>query len=169
MTRLWFKSLHTSYMPCYIKHCLKLKFILELWSWQYPWLRWRSTKTDPRDNRSKIRVRFSHKTIWGLQQIYHDVSPQRFYGELGYYSLFNIVADVFIAGQDTTSSSILWTFLYLLHHPKAQAKVHEELDEVNNPIWRKTYTTELFQILLRPGSWKRCSSNHDAQREVALP
>jgi hypothetical protein len=53
-----------------------------------------------------------------------------FYGETGYYAVFNNVADIFIAGQDTTSSSIIWTFLYLLHHPDVQKKVHQELDEV---------------------------------------
>ena len=53
-----------------------------------------------------------------------------FYGETGYYAVFNNVADIFIAGQDTTSSSIIWTFLYLLHHPEVQRKIHQELNEV---------------------------------------
>ena len=46
------------------------------------------------------------------------------------YAVFNNVADIFIAGQDTTSSSIIWTFLYLLHHPEVQRKIHQELNEV---------------------------------------
>ena len=48
---------------------------------------------------------------------------------LGYYALFNDLIDMFLAGMETTSSSLLWTFLYLLHHPEVQSKVHQELDE----------------------------------------
>ena len=50
------------------------------------------------------------------------------FGETGFYAMFNNVTDIFIAGQDTTSSSILWTFLYV------QTKVHQELDEVSYPV-----------------------------------
>ena len=49
---------------------------------------------------------------------------------LGYYALFNDLIDMFLAGMETTSSSLLWTFLFLLHHPEVQSKVHQELDEV---------------------------------------
>ena len=48
----------------------------------------------------------------------------------GYYALFNNLIDLFIAGMETTSSSLLWTFFYLLHHPQVQKRVHQELDEV---------------------------------------
>jgi cytochrome P450 len=39
--------------------------------------------------------------------------------------------DLFFAGMETTSSSLLWTFLYMIHHPDIQQKVHQELDEVS--------------------------------------
>jgi len=51
---------------------------------------------------------------------------------LGYYALLNDLIDLFIAGMETTSSSLMWTFLFFLHHPDVQEKVHEELDEVHN-------------------------------------
>jgi hypothetical protein len=57
-------------------------------------------------------------------------SNSSFFGSSGYSAMFNNVSDIFLAGQDTTSSSILWTFLYLLHHPEFQNKIHNELDEV---------------------------------------
>jgi cytochrome P450 len=38
--------------------------------------------------------------------------------------------DLFIAGMETTSSSLLHIFLQLLHHPEVQEKVHAELDAV---------------------------------------
>ena len=30
--------------------------------------------------------------------------------------------------METTSSSLLWSFFYLLHHPECQGKIHQELD-----------------------------------------
>ena len=54
-----------------------------------------------------------------------------FYGETGHFALFNNIIDLFIAGMETTSSALLWTFLYLLHHPDIQAKVHDEIDQVS--------------------------------------
>ena len=44
--------------------------------------------------------------------------------------MFNNLIDLFFAGMETTSSSLLWTFFYLLHHPHVQRRVHQELDEV---------------------------------------
>jgi cytochrome P450 len=38
--------------------------------------------------------------------------------------------DLFIAGMETTSSSLLYVFLHMLHHPEVQVKVHQELDLV---------------------------------------
>ena len=49
---------------------------------------------------------------------------------LGYYALLNNLIDLFLAGMETTASSLMWTFLYLLHHPDIQRKIHQELDEV---------------------------------------
>nr|AKH03511.1 cytochrome P450 3075A5 [Paracyclopina nana] len=53
-----------------------------------------------------------------------------FYGERGQFALINNVIDLFMAGVETTSSSLLWSFLYLLHYPECQAKIQEELDRV---------------------------------------
>ena len=40
-----------------------------------------------------------------------------FYGELGYYTILNDYIDLFVAGMETTASSCMWSFIYLLHHP----------------------------------------------------
>ncbi|KAI6240407.1 (pine wood nematode) hypothetical protein [Aphelenchoides fujianensis] len=38
--------------------------------------------------------------------------------------------DIFFAGQETTSSTITWILAFLITHPEAQKKLHEELDRV---------------------------------------
>ncbi|XP_062838873.1 cytochrome P450 2U1 [Anolis carolinensis] len=44
--------------------------------------------------------------------------------------LFFIIADLFIAGTDTTSNTLLWSLLYLSLHPQEQKKVQAEIDLV---------------------------------------
>lgn len=44
--------------------------------------------------------------------------------------LFYIIGDLFIAGTDTTTNSVLWTLLYMVIYPDIQDKVQAEIDEV---------------------------------------
>ncbi|XP_061888521.1 cytochrome P450 2U1 isoform X1 [Entelurus aequoreus] len=44
--------------------------------------------------------------------------------------LFYIIGDLFVAGTDTTTNSVLWVLLYMVVHPDVQKKVQAELDEV---------------------------------------
>ena len=53
-----------------------------------------------------------------------------FHGKRGYSTIVNTMIDLFIAGMDTTASSLCWTILFLLHHPEVQKQIHKELDEV---------------------------------------
>ena len=53
-----------------------------------------------------------------------------FYGTLGEFTILNAMMDLFFAGMETTSSSLVNLFLHILHHPEVQEKVHEELDRV---------------------------------------
>jgi cytochrome P450 len=41
----------------------------------------------------------------------------------GYYGLFNGMIDLFLAGMETTSTSLMWTFLYMIHHPEIQEPI----------------------------------------------
>ena len=54
-----------------------------------------------------------------------------FYKETGHFALINSFTDLFIGGMETTSTTLLWTFLYLLHHPDIKEKVYEEIDKVS--------------------------------------
>ena len=53
-----------------------------------------------------------------------------FYGQKGHYAMVNDFIDLFLASIETTSTSLNWTFFYLLHHPEMKQKIHEELDKV---------------------------------------
>ena len=43
--------------------------------------------------------------------------------------LYGMLFDLWIAGQETTSNTLAWLFLYLVNRPEIQQKVHEELDK----------------------------------------
>ncbi|XP_053418699.1 cytochrome P450 2U1 isoform X2 [Nycticebus coucang] len=47
--------------------------------------------------------------------------------------LFYIIGDLFIAGTDTTTNSLLWCLLYMSLNPDVQEKVHEEIERVIGP------------------------------------
>jgi cytochrome P450 len=53
-----------------------------------------------------------------------------FHGYRGEAALINNMIDLFIAGMETTSSSLLWAILYLLHFPDMKKRIHAEIDEV---------------------------------------
>ncbi|XP_039395961.1 cytochrome P450 2U1 [Mauremys reevesii] len=44
--------------------------------------------------------------------------------------LFFIIGDLFIAGTDTTTNTLLWCLLYMSLHPEVQEKVHTEIEVV---------------------------------------
>ncbi|KAK5865599.1 hypothetical protein PBY51_019858 [Eleginops maclovinus] len=44
--------------------------------------------------------------------------------------LFYIIGDLFIAGTDTTTNSVLWILLYMVLYPDVQDRVQAEIDEV---------------------------------------
>ena len=53
-----------------------------------------------------------------------------FHGQRGEESLISTMTDLFLAGTETTTSSLLWAILCLLHYPEVQAKVQDEIDHV---------------------------------------
>ena len=40
------------------------------------------------------------------------------------------IVDLFVAGSETTSTTIRWSVLYLINNPDVLAKVQKEIDEV---------------------------------------
>ncbi|XP_019355655.1 cytochrome P450 2U1 isoform X2 [Alligator mississippiensis] len=47
--------------------------------------------------------------------------------------LFFIIGDLFIAGTDTTTNTLLWCLLYMSLYPEVQEKVHAEISAVIGP------------------------------------
>jgi long-chain fatty acid omega-monooxygenase len=56
-------------------------------------------------------------------------SDESFTGTTGVVNLRNLMVDLFIAGTETTSTSLLWLILLLATHPDIQEKVQQEIDE----------------------------------------
>uniref|UniRef100_A0A182YW75 Cytochrome P450 n=1 Tax=Biomphalaria glabrata TaxID=6526 RepID=A0A182YW75_BIOGL len=77
-----------------------------------------SRNRDPRDNfiaayltERTTRVRQGHTTT--LDEI----------------NLLKVVSDLFIAGSETTSATIVWFILYMLNYPDVQRKIFHEIDQ----------------------------------------
>jgi len=61
---------------------------------------------------------------------------------------------MFMAGMETTSTSLKWTFLFLIHHPEKQLRVHEELDAVIFQALSIQAKPEMYNDKLFLGCWK---------------
>ena len=95
---------------------------------------------DPDSNRDMIDV--------FLNEIENTTDvDSSFYKDRGYHAMLNNFMDIFVAGMETTSSSLVWTFLYLLHHPDIKRKIHLELDQVSFYLPLLIYSPLLIKTL----------------------
>ena len=78
-----------------------------------------------------------------LNEIQNTTDPNSsFYGSRGHYAMINDHIELFLAGMETTSTSLAWTFLYLLHHPDIKHRIHKEIDEVIPKLSLKKFSTK---------------------------
>ena len=47
--------------------------------------------------------------------------------------LIMTMGEVFIAGMETTATTLCWALMYLIHNPDIQQRLHQELDQVIGP------------------------------------
>jgi len=47
--------------------------------------------------------------------------------------LIMTMSELFIAGMETTASTLCWALMYLIHNPDVQQRLHQELDQVIGP------------------------------------
>ncbi len=45
-------------------------------------------------------------------------------------NMMNVLIDLFVAGSETTSTTLNWALLFMLQNPRVAKKVQEELDTV---------------------------------------
>ena len=55
-------------------------------------------------------------------------SKSSFYGQFGLDNLKVTLFDLFVAGSETTSTTLTWAALYMVRYPEVQRRVQEELD-----------------------------------------
>ncbi len=100
-----------------------------------------------------------------------------FWGSGGYKQLQDVIIDLFMAGTDTTSTSIVWAILYLMHHPEIQTRVQEELDACYGPSAlpdfsgskkELPYTNAVISEIFRKTSLAHNGLPHRASAEVDL-
>jgi len=65
-----------------------------------------------------------------LAKINSETDPNSsFHGEDGKLNLKNCLMDLFIAGVETTTTSLTWAIYFMVKHPEIQERVQRELDE----------------------------------------
>ncbi|XP_025098155.1 cytochrome P450 2J2-like [Pomacea canaliculata] len=65
-----------------------------------------------------------------IREIHHHRNSQSGSPHINDVNLLKLVFDILIAGSETTSTAILWTLVYFLHHPDVQDKCYEEIHRV---------------------------------------
>jgi len=73
------------------------------------------------DNPLTFIEAFLHK-IQSIEDPNHPL-----YGNRGQLNLKNTLFDLFLAGSDTTATTLNWSMLYMILHPEVQDKVRQEL------------------------------------------
>ncbi|KAF2363760.1 Cytochrome P450 [Trinorchestia longiramus] len=92
------------------------------------------------------------------------------------HDLLAMMADMFTAGSETTSSTLRWMILYLATFPEVQAKVHKSLDEVVpterlpslNDRSQLQYVDAMLLDVLRLSSLAPISLIHRAMTDVTF-
>ncbi|XP_043076356.1 cytochrome P450 2J3 isoform X2 [Puntigrus tetrazona] len=61
-----------------------------------------------------------------------EIQKRKDHLEAGFHEegLQYAVLDLFVAGTETTSTTLLWAFVYMMKYPEIQEKVQEEIDKV---------------------------------------
>ena len=60
-----------------------------------------------------------------------DCISSSFFGCTGHHNQQIVLLDLFLAGVETTTTSLLWAILFLLHHPEVEEKMFNELSNVD--------------------------------------
>jgi len=75
---------------------------------------------EPRDFTDKVLIEIGKTTD----------TTSSFYGDVGREHLANTLLDLFLAGSETTSTTLTWAVMLMTRYPHIQTKVQEELDNI---------------------------------------
>lgn len=99
-----------------------------------------------------------------------------FYKELGRKCLICVIFDLFLAGSETTSTTLMWGVVNMMRNKEVQEKVHEELDSVVGRARlprlqdqaKLPYTMAAIEELYRHSSLAPLAVQHLSNQEVEL-
>jgi cytochrome P450 len=63
-----------------------------------------------------------------IERMNNNEDPNSHFGKDGHLNLKNLLADLFVAGTETVSTSLLRLILLLTTYPEIQEKVQQEID-----------------------------------------
>lgn len=81
-------------------------------------------------DQSRLKKAFCLTSLRSSFLISYKDPSSSFYGIDGTENLTNNLMDFFMAGSETTSTTLTWAMLYMVRYPQVQRKVQEELDTV---------------------------------------
>ncbi|XP_059161772.1 cytochrome P450 2G1-like [Physella acuta] len=112
------------YLPGDLFHIKKLKEIIsDIYNFHSKFVNetWASMEEDDKN----VRESFISAYMSELKSKIRNGEPTYLNKE----SLLKTINDLFGAGTETTNTTIMWCFLYVLHHPEVQEKIYNELQE----------------------------------------
>ena len=75
-----------------------------------------------------------------LIEILNTTDPaSSFYGDFGIENLKNVMFDLFLAGSETTSTTLTWAALYMVRYPEVQKRVQVDKFLLNYPLSSTIY------------------------------
>ncbi|CAL8123359.1 unnamed protein product [Orchesella dallaii] len=110
-----------------------------------------------------------------LEQLNNTTDPKStFFGATGEKNSQSAIIEIFEAGMITSSHTLNWLTLYLIHHQHVQAKLHEEIDRVvgknRDPTLmdkpKMPYTEAVMQELLRITSLVPLGCSHELLHDI---